>query len=216
MGKTSMEHMTPDSNAEGAEKLNPWLTVWYRPRATVRSAINHRSLNVLIFLAMMAGITYAFDRAISKNMGDDMATIMVLLFVIVVGAIAGIVSWFIWSVILYYSGKLLNGKGTPREMDTGLAISFIPLAFSGIFCVLDVLFLREKLFADAMLSPFQIGWLLFSAFIVFILSLWSFFLMIKAVAEVHRFSSWKGLLAIIIPGAVLLLIILGILLIAMI
>lgn len=83
------------------------------------------------------------------------------------------------------------------------------------FCVLDVLFLGEKLFIDAVLSPFQIGWLLLSAFFVFILAVWSFFLMIKAVAEAYQFSSWKGLLTLIIPAAVILVLVLGIVLIAM-
>src|SRR5690606_13211011 len=112
----------------------------------------------------------------------------------ILGAIVGMLSWLIWSAINYYVGKLLKGKGTIQEMNTAMAISFIPLAVSGIFCLLDVIFLRDALFVEAYLSPFQIGWLLVSAFFVFILSVWSLFLMIKAVAEVHRFSSWKGLL----------------------
>ncbi len=42
-----------------------------------------------------------------------------------------------------------------------------PLAISG---VLDVLFFGEELFIDSMLSPLQIGWLLLTAFFVFILA----------------------------------------------
>src|SRR5690625_2378293 len=110
MEKTAAENLTPEPETDKGEKLNPWLTIWYNPRATVRSAIDYRSLNLLIFLAMMAGITEVFDRAISKNMGDSMHTMVVLLFVVIVGAVVGIVSWFIWSVVLYYTGKLLKGK----------------------------------------------------------------------------------------------------------
>ncbi|MEI3613874.1 Yip1 family protein [Pseudogracilibacillus sp. SO30301A] len=209
------EDSLPLNVDEKGEKLNPWLTIWYAPRATMRSAINYRNSKLLIFLAIMAGITEFFDRAISDNLGVHMNFWVVLLMIIVVGGIIGIISWFIWSAINYYVGKLLKGKGTYDEMRVAMAISFIPFAISVIFCFLDVLFLREKLFTNAVLSPFQIGWLLLSAFFVFILAVWSFFLMIKAVAEAHQFSSWKGLLTLIIPAAVIFVLVLGIVLVAL-
>lgn len=216
MEETLGENATPGTETDLGEKLNPWLTIWYKPRATFRSAINYKNMNLLVFLAIMAGVTETFDRAIAENMGEHMSTLMVFLFIIILGAIVGMLSWLIWSAINYYVGKLLKGKGTIQEMNTAMAISFIPLAVSGIFCLLDVVFLRDALFVEAYLSPFQIGWLFVSAFFVFILSVWSLFLMIKAVAEVHRFSSWKGLLTLLIPTAVIFIIIIGIVIIAMI
>lgn len=210
------DNPTPDSNTDRGEKLNPWLTIWYKPRATFRSAINHKSTSLAVFLAIMAGITELFDRAISENMGDHMSTLMVLVLIIVLGAIGGIVSWFIWSAINYYVGKLLKGKGTIQEMNIAMGVSFIPLAISAVFGFFDVVFLGDALFVDAYLTPFQIIWLLVSAFFVFILSIWSLFLMIKAVAEAHRFSAWKGLLTLAIPIAAIFILFIGIVIIAMI
>lgn len=126
------EEFPSESDPKG-EKLNPWLTIWYAPRATMRSAINYRNSNLLIFLAIMAGITEFFDRAISNNLGENMNFWVVLLMIIIVGGIIGIISWFIWSAINYYVGKLLKGKGTYEEMRVATAISFIPFAISGVF-----------------------------------------------------------------------------------
>lgn len=191
------------------DRLNPWLTIWYKPRATFRSFINHGSANskLIIFLVMLSGVLYAFDRAVGKSMGESMSTLMVLVLVIVLGAVGGIISWLIWSAIVYYVGKLFKGTGTLREMYTVIGLSYIPVAVSTIFCFFDVVILKDALFVDVYLSPFQIIWLLFSTFFTFMFTAWSWFLMVKGIAEVHRFSSWKGLLTFIIPGAVLFLMI---------
>ena len=210
MEKTVEEQINPDP--ENGKKLNPWLTIWYKPRATFRSAINNKSMKLAFILAMLMGMIELFDRAIEKNMGHHMSTVAVLVMIIVLGAIVGIVLWFIWSAISYYVGKLLKGKGTIQEMNIAIGISFIPLAVSGIFYILDIIFLREALFIDTYLTPFQIVWLLISAFFVFILAVWSVFLMVKAIAEVHQFSAWKGLLTLIIP-VIVVFILLAILLV---
>lgn len=36
-----------------------------------------------------------------------------------------------------------------------------------------------------------------------VMALWSFILLVKTTAEVHRFSAWRGLATVLIPGIVI-------------
>lgn len=192
------EEFPSDPDPKG-EKLNPWLTIWYAPRATIRSAINYRNSKLLVFLAIIYGIARTFVFAINREFGEQMSLWLILLFILVIGTISGVIFWYIYSAINYYVGKIFHGKGTFDEMCTAMAIAFVPHAVIVILYVLGVVFLGEKLFYDATLSTIQTGWHSFSACFAFVLLYWSIFLAIKGIAEVHQFSSWIGLFTISLP-----------------
>ncbi|AOV07091.1 Yip1 family protein [Sporosarcina ureilytica] len=207
-----MKSMYHDES-ELKNEVNPWTAIWYSPRAAIRSFIENQRTMIACVLAILTGVTNVLNKAMDDNIGEHMAIPAILLLAFIGGAIAGLIGWFFLSGMMLLIGKLFGGKATFKEMSMGIAAAYIPLALSIILYVLDLLFLGEKLFMDVQLSTFQVLWILLSGFIALILSIWSIFLTVKAVAEAHRFSSWKGLLTVIIPSAFIFLLIVGFILI---
>ena len=190
------------------DELNPWMAIWGTPRKAIRSAINYPNIQLVMQLVVVAGIINILDRAVGKNLGDKMPFLLVLLLALVGGAIAGFIGWWILAGLMTFIGKWFGGLGTYKEMKIAVGISYIPMAISGILYIFDVLFLGTSLFMDVEISVFQVLWLLFSSSIGLVLSFWSLFILIKGIAEVHRFSSWKGLLTLFMPFIILMLFVL--------
>lgn len=194
---------TYQNEPEMRKEVNPWKTIWYAPRAAIRSVIDYKPMMFAIVLAILVGVTNILDRAIGKNLGEQMATPVVWLLILIGGTISGIVSWIVFSGIMTVIGKMFGGTAKFKEMAMAIGAAYIPSALTVIIYLLDVIFLGQKLFIEADITMFQITWLLLSSFMTIILSFWTIFLMIKAIAEAHHFSSWKGFFTLIIPTVLL-------------
>lgn len=205
-----------ENEPASVDELNPWTAIWSTPRKAIRSAINYPNTKLVMILVIVAGIINILDRAVGENLGDTMPFILILLLALVGGAIGGLIGWWILAGLMTFIGKLFGGLGTYKEMKIAVGISYIPMALSGIVYIFDVLFLGSSLFMDVEISVFQVIWLLFSSSIGLVLSFWSLFILIKGIAEVHRFSSWKGLLTLLIPLTLLIFLVLSILFFAVI
>ena len=202
-----MENVSENHNAPGHE-VNPWTSIWIKPRATVRSAISNKPMKFAIILASIAGVTQLLDRAMDKDLGDSMSTMAILLLAILAGPILGLIGWWISSGVAYIVGKWVGGIGSFEEMKMAVGLSSIPIVVSIGLYLLDLLFLGDALFMDVEVSMFQFLWLLFSVICSAVLSVWSIVILIKGIAEVHLFSSWKAVLTLIIPFVILLIIVL--------
>lgn len=205
-GYETMEN-TYENKPDPIEEVNPWTSIWIAPRKAIRSAITHKKTQLAFILAMIYGITSFLDRAIGDNLGDSMPFLLVLVIALVGGAIGGLIGWWILSGLASLIGKWLGGVGTYEEMKIAVGVSYIPVALSGVLYVFDLLFLGTSLFQDVEVAVFQVFWLLFSASIGVVFSFWSIFILIKGVAEAHRFSSWKALLTLVLPFIVLAVVI---------
>lgn len=181
-------------------KLNPWTSVWISPRKTVRHAIEHKLLKFVTILSIFTGIFYALDRAVVSNVGNDLSMMNILLMCFIAGGIGGIVGLWIHSGVFYYIGKWIGGKGSFEDMRLAVGISYIPLSVGLIIWIIDLFVLGDALFSDMIeISIGQSIWSIFSGIIVVVFWVWSVFILIKGIAVVHRFSSWKGLLTVILP-----------------
>lgn len=192
-----------ESKPDTIEEMNLWTTIWIAPRKAVRFAIDYDKKKLAMILIVITGIINFLGRAIGDNLGDSMPFLLILVLALVGGTIAGFIGWWILSGLATLIGKWLGGAGTYEEMKIAVGISYIPIAFSGVLYIFDLLFLGSSLFMDVEISMFQAIWLLFSSSIDVVLSCWSMFILIKGVAEAHRFSSWKSLLTLILPFIIL-------------
>src|SRR5258708_2429942 len=69
---------------------NPWLTVWTRPRGTIRSIVDSDPSRSVILLSVIAGITSTLGNAISKDSGDQMSLSFIIGLALIGGSIGGI------------------------------------------------------------------------------------------------------------------------------
>jgi hypothetical protein len=61
-----------DDRGDDAEPDNPWLSIWTKPRATVRYLVKNDPDRHVPLLAVLGGIANALGRASQRSLGDQM------------------------------------------------------------------------------------------------------------------------------------------------
>ncbi|MCP3742449.1 Yip1 family protein [Rossellomorea sp. BNER] len=198
-----------NGHAEKTEKVNPWLSIWVKPRKTIRYVIDHKKFAWVFLLACLAGISNVLDGASTSNIADKVSTSVdgIVLFGLLLGPIFGLFIWAITSLLYWSIGKIFKGTGTLKEVMVATAWGFIPIIVSLLLWIPDLQILG--IFNFSTLSPPMTAGesfvIIVSALLEIAISVWYVVVLVKAIAEAHRFSAWKGLGTVIIPGFVVFL-----------
>jgi hypothetical protein len=170
----------------------PWLSIWTRPRQTVRALLDYDPEYWVKRLAVLSGAVSGLSSGVDLERGIIWINILVLT---VLGAVFGIVALYISAAIAVWAGRFLGGKGTTYHMRTALAWSSLtgvpatPLSL--------MIFLVPPIGAgvDALIAVFLLA-------LTIAIGLWSFSIIVRAVAEVHRFSAWRSLASLLLPAVI--------------
>lgn len=165
--------------------------------------------HVTLFLILL-GIINSFDKAISKNMGDNLSLSSVIIYAILIGIIFGWLINFIYAFSISWTGKWLNGKGDTQSILRVIAYAFLPLFISLFFLFVQILIYGNSIF-QSNYEYLYIGLfdtILYWTFYIidFVLVIWSSILLIIGVSIVQKFSIGKAILNLILPILMLALI----------
>jgi hypothetical protein len=201
-----MEAPTLTQESESRD-YNPWIDMWFRPRETVRYLLDYRVKRWIYVLVCLNGISHVLDRASNKSMGDDMSLSMILLFSLLIGPIAGIIGWIIFSGVIRLAGKILKLEADGREVRAAVAWSYVPIAWSLILWIPALLIFKDELFLSQTpvidSSPLLMSLLLLFSLLDFILFIWHAVILSKSVGEVFGCSAWKGLGTVVLGFMIL-------------
>jgi hypothetical protein len=196
---------------------NPWLTIWLKPRGTIRWIVETDPKQQVIMLAILAGIVESLGTASSNSLGDRWSLAAILIVSLMVGPIRGLASLYLGGALLYWVGRLLKGQASPVEVRAAIAWSQVPVIWSGLLLVPQFLLFGEELFTAVTpridSNPLLLAALFGFGIIEIIIGGWSFIIGLKCLSEVSRFSVWKALATILIPIFGIAVIIIAILLI---
>ena len=188
------------------ENLNPWLSIWVRPKVTARYAIEKMPMGYIVLLVLIASVFEVLDKAVTKELGDKIPTPFIFLIAFVVGPIFGYIGWWIGSGIAYLVGKWLGGQGTYRDLRIVFGIVNIFYIIGAVLWIPDLLIVGSSIFTSYIEGGIGTTiWLLISGLLTIIISIWAFIGMLFSVAEAHRFPVWKALITILIPSVILIL-----------
>lgn len=192
--------LRPPTRPAWSDSPDLFRTIWTRPRATVRWALDHGTGRLAIPIVaaaavaevvadpdLLAGIEY-FGR-----LGWPPA--------LALGVVAGCVLWGLLALSLLAAGRALGGVATLAETTTALAWALVPAAAALPFALLVALGRAGSLPLVA-----------FPGVIVAKgLGLWSLVTTVKAVAEAHRFSAMRawGTLLLVLAVWIVLAAVLG-------
>ncbi|MDX1437521.1 MAG: Yip1 family protein [Anaerolineales bacterium] len=194
----------------------PYLTIWYKPRGTMRAILDYNPEMWIYPLAALVGINQAFEYAARSNAGDALDLWAILLLVAAGGPILGVIAIWIGGAIFAWIGGLFGGQGTFQDVRAALAWAAIPSIFTLALNLVSLLILRQEAFTsttpqmDAAIESnlfFAVVVILFglgSIFLGIILTIWALIISVKTMAEAHQFSSWRGLATVALPTIVLL------------
>ncbi len=194
---------------ESPQTMNPWLSIWTRPRQTIRWIVNTDPHRSVLLLAALAGIAQALDRASSRNLGDRISLPTILGLAVLLGPIGGIIGLYLGGFLLRWTGRWIGGRASPPEIRAAIAWSSVPAIVALPLWVPELALFGQELFTSETPTidenpPLAAALLGFSV-VEFCLAVWSFILLLKCVGEVQGFSAWKALGNVLLAALVIVL-----------
>lgn len=166
------------------EPLNPWISIWTRPRATLRSILAADPTRHVILLAAASGAAGGIDNALENAFATTgpSSLIATLFLALLLGPVFGVIGLYLWGGLVRWTGSWLGGEATPEEARAAVAWSAVPSLW-GLLLWLPLL-----------LSGSQVGVVpLLVGLAQLVLGVWTFVISLKCLGEAHRFSAWKAL-----------------------
>jgi hypothetical protein len=179
----------------------PWLTIWTRPRGTIRAIINSDPTRHVWLLAILWTMNQALDRFIARSMGDDTSLVFIILLALIISVIFGPLGLLFSGFIVRKIGGLLGGQATSgEEIRAAIAWSYIPSIVSLALTTVAILIYGQELFMS--ISP-KIESSLWPILILsagqLVMGVRGLFILIKGVSEAHQFSAWRAMLTLALP-----------------
>lgn len=178
------------------EPLNPWFSMWTRPRETIQQIIDTNPEHSVIFLAAITGFARALDQASVKHLGDSLDWTMIFLLAVIAGVMIGILSLFISSALIRWTGSWLKGKARAQEIRAAIAWSGVPLIWMLLLWLPKLTLFGQELFtseAPIISSDPTLIFILFGFVLIQITAtIWSLVLFFKCLGQVQGFSAWKA------------------------
>ena len=185
-----------------AQALNPWISMWTKPRATIRQIVAADPRRLVLALAAVAGISEGFDIASNAREFLDVTILpAVLSFAAVSGAILGICGLYICAAVVRWTGIWIGGQASSLHIRAAIAWSRLPVVWIAPLWLPMTALYGQELFTDKAPAldatvggqPAMALSLLCFYLAGFVAELWSFFLLLKSLGEVQGFSAWKAL-----------------------
>jgi hypothetical protein len=211
--KTPLRPSQEADLSDGAsDALNPWVSVWTRPRATMKFLVKHDPDRHVLLLAVLGGIVGMLGNATFRNFGELLPLGGVLLVALIGGPISGLISLYLSGALLSWSGKKLGGRADSDRVRLAVAWSSVPTLVAGVLYLPLILVLGNDLFKNKIpgpgSNPLAALLMLVLGTAQVVLGIWSLVLYLKCLGQVHRFSAWTALAAVLLGGLVIVLVIL--------
>jgi len=201
--------------------MQPVLMIAKYPQATIRFCIMFRPLIYFFFIGIVGSFSVELSKFVNTKylfqytLGDIVASTMIF------SVITFVISTSISAALIQFLGKMLGGKGNFKQMFRGISLTYIPYIW-----ILPVLLYWMQLSPESYFvipgKELTIGDQLMTyvgPIIILIASIWSLFLIVKAIQEVQRLSLLRSivslllLVVVIVSFAIILFMTTGILLI---
>lgn len=188
------------------DSITPYLAIWTAPRATIRRIVDTDPRRNVIALAAIGPAISTLATQWSAALGNN-ANLSVLwpLWVpvyVALSAAFGVISLYIGGAIWRWSGSLLSGVASSVEVRAAMAWSQLPGIAAAIVLLIAVL-LGVQIPHPTPGTLTQIDPAFYKIVIIeAVFGIWGLVLTLKCIGEVHRFSAWRALAAILIPSLI--------------
>ena len=184
--------------------------IWSQPRRVFRYINATQYESYLAALVAMLGISNAFDNAVSRNLGDEMPLVVVILLCVLLGGVTGWISTFIYAALIkwvgtWFEGKAENTQAIFRMLGYGSLpiVASLPLLLAQLMVFGNGLFQADLGNYDG--SLFHNVILFGSGIIEIGLAIWSFILILVGLSEIQGFSLGKAFLNILLPVLIIVI-----------
>lgn len=183
---------------------NPWLTMWVRPKATIRAIVDRNPCYGLWALSWFYGFVMLLQTAQNMSLGNSLSMVAIIILALVFAAPLGWLSFFVMGWILTWCGSWIGGKAKFPQVRAALAWSNVTSIVNVVLWALMLIGFGSMMFhgsfpSEIVITPEE----KILAVVVFtvqsVVAIWSIVLLLKSLGEVQGFSIWKALLNVILP-----------------
>ncbi|MBS0616032.1 MAG: YIP1 family protein [Verrucomicrobia bacterium] len=187
----------------GKLSLRPWLTMWVRPRDTIRDIVRTNPKSQFFLLSAVYGFPMLLQLAQNLSLGATMSTALILIVSLILATPLGALLINAIAGLLYWTGGWIGGKAPFGHVRAAVAWSNVPnIVNLAIWLILTAHFgsaLYQRTFAEMTFVGPELALVFFGFLIQVVVSVWGFIMILKTLGEVQGFSAWKALLNILIP-----------------
>lgn len=188
--------------------LEIFTKIWTSPRQVFRYIHENKYDKFVAILLVLAGISRAFDRAVMKDSGDNLSLPIIFVVCIIFGGLFGWLSYYIYSALINWTGKWLDGKGDRTSILRVIAYAMTPSIIALVFLIPQVAVYGSALFESDgdITSGGTVSNIIFygSMIMELILAIFSMIFCVVGVSEVQKFGIGKAILNLVLPIFVIL------------
>lgn len=189
------------------EPLNPWFSMWMRPRQTIRQVIETDPRQHVLLVTALGGACDIID---PELIADESLNIILAKFIgqMLFGAAVALVGLFLMGWMVKVVARWFGGVGTALHTRAAIGWGYVPVAWLlPLMIVLNIVVLANPI--DAENGDFIVAMYVIAALMMLSVGIWQLIVTSCAVAEVYQFTGFGGfgvlLLAGLIVGSVLFL-----------
>jgi hypothetical protein len=190
-------------------KVNPWVSIWVRPRDTIRKIIDFDPGYRFALLSGIYGFPLLLQISQNFSLGQSIPIFIIILIALCLSVFVGMLVISIESALLLWTGRWLGGVASYKEIRAAVAWSNVPnIVTIATWIIFLAIFGQQAFFyefPEGVFTGSLYSILFLLSLIQLIISIWSLIIFLQALGEVQGFSAWKALLNAIIPFVIVVL-----------
>jgi Yip1 domain len=204
--------IVPPPLATGGQPLNPWFSLWTRPRATMRQILDTDPRGRVILLTVLAGVVTALSLQSQPRLLELLPLEGGTLFLV---ALLAAPIWLL--IVLYVGGFLvavvggwLGGVGDGVAVRAAIGWSYVPTLWAALLLIPQYVLLDGWRLepSDLQENPAALAVLGLLGLLQIVIGFWAVVIHVKCIGEAHRFSAWRALATLILSGIAMLAVLL--------
>lgn len=177
--------------------INPWLSIWVKPRQTIRKLASYNTNYRLVTLCAIYGFQYMLQAAQFLSLGRASSLLMILILALVLCIPVGYIVFNVTSAFLFWVGKLIKGKGTYKQIRAATYWSAVPSTVSILVWAFLMVTYGNSLFITGYEKEVVGGAAIINIVAgvsQIVLGIWAIVIFLHALGEMQGFSAWMALL----------------------
>lgn len=189
--------------------MNPFMTIWSRPKETLQYILDEKTVKygiMLTLLGSLAGSTMAFS---DTGFFNELSLVAILAISFGAAILLGLIGWGFMTLLYTLVGKMLGGEGTMTQVSKIVGASALPGIWMAPVNVLLLVVYGRDLFAAP--EIYELSVLPIAVYLIYnLLSLgigvYSIVIQSMGLGLAHGFSSLRGFGAVAIVTGFLIVI----------
>jgi hypothetical protein len=176
------------------------------PRGFIKSLVSKNISKVPLYIVWVIGMVYLMRQGAGFQLSFRFSYGWIVLAAAILAIPFGYGILYLFSILLYWSGKLFKGKANFKDLVLAVGYGRVPEIFVLISWLLIVLLLGQATFTQVYILNGLPNFLTVLLYTQLFFYIWEFVICLHTIGEVQGFSAWMALWNYILGGALLMVV----------